>query len=116
MKKPSGINRRSLVDRFINTSYDVVKSVADELDTIILLGPLAADGTLATAIEAANNVVLTNADVVLTNADVVLTGLDVIQTNADVITTGALVRQFEYGYLGPKATTPTLHNEGRALT
>jgi len=122
-----------LVDRYINTAYDIVKSVADNLpaitsvkifidsgDDVIILAAAAqttADLALTNADVVLTNadLVLTNADVVLTNADVVLTGLDVVSTAADLVSVQSIYDQFDDRFLGSKATDPTLDNDSNAL-
>jgi len=125
--KTAGLGTKGgLVQRFINTSYDIVKSVADNLDIITTLNDSIVGGDIDAAIAAPG---ITAADVAITNADVVITNGDVAQTAADVISTGAdaaavaadlatvqtIYDSFDDRYLGVKASDPTLDNDGNAL-
>jgi len=111
--RPQTYTKGNTVEKHINTAYDIVKEVADNIDSILkvsddaaladlavvaadivnvnLVGTDIANGKIDAAIEAvfltALNVLATNADVAITNADVVQTALDVISTGADSIQT-----------------------------
>jgi hypothetical protein len=113
--KPQVTTEGDLVQKHINTAYDIVRSVALQLENIAIIADddnlaeiikvgadilnvdiVAADITagkidaaIAAAISTALDVIATNADVVITNGDVVSTNADVVTTNADVVTTNA---------------------------
>jgi len=119
-------NQGKLVDRYINTAYDVVKIVSDNIGKVTTVEGYITGGEIDAAIAASistaadlvltnADVVLTNADVVTTNADVVLTNADVVLTNADVVTVQGIYDQFDDRYLGDKATPPTVDNDGNTL-
>ena len=115
-----------------NTATTQASNAASSASAALVSEGLADDDRVLTNAD----VVLTHADVVLTHADVVLaeadkvqtaldrtaTGNDKTATNADVILAAAsktaaeaAYDSFDDRYLGPKATDPTLDNDGDAL-
>lgn len=88
------ISKGNTVEKHINTAYDVVKSVANELvaikkigtDVILadiaLIGDEIENGNIDAAIAAA---ISTAADLIATNADVVTTTADAISATADAL-------------------------------
>lgn len=118
------------VQKHVNTAFDTVKIVADEITNgniqLAVDAPAltAADviSTNADAAATAADLVQTNQDTIDTAADVVVTTQDAIDTAADAVntaadavtTTNALI-DFESKYLGSYAADPTLDNEGGAL-
>jgi len=115
-----------LVDLYINTAYDIVKNVSDNIPLITNVETFISSGdaadiltaqadTAADAIATAADLVLTNADVVLTAADVVTTNADAVLTAADLVSVQSLYDQFDDRFLGPKAADPTLDNDSNAL-
>ena len=65
-----------LVDKLINTAYDTVKIVSDNIDKVITVESTISNGDSALAIAApaltAADLAGTNADVITTNADIFL--------------------------------------------
>jgi len=125
------------VQKHVNTAFDTVKIVADEITNGNL--QLAVDAPALTAadvistnadaaataadlvqtnqdtIDTAADVVVTTQDAIDTAADAVNTADDATNTAADVVTTANVLIDFESKYLGPYAADPTLDNEGEAL-
>ena len=126
-RKPSvSDNESGLVERYINTAYDTVKLVADNMPAIIFINSEIASGGLDILVDSIDtintNLALTNANVVTTEANVVLTAADAAATAADVITTAGdvvtltnLIDDFDDIYLGSKSSDPSLDNDGDPL-
>jgi len=106
-------NKGRLVDRYINTSYDIVKIVSDNINAVTSIGIFLDGGGDLAAAQAAP--ALTAADVTSTNADVVLTNADAVATAADLVSVQSLYDQFDDRYLGSKASDPALDNDGNVL-
>lgn len=99
-----------LVDRYINTSYDIVVYVANNMDAITTVYSSINSGQLTT-IETAIN----SGDIAAAIAAVASTAADAAATAADVITVAAIYDSFDDRYLGSKTGNPTLDNDGNAL-
>ena len=104
------------VDTYINTSYDTVKKVADNLDLISsVIYSEEADALREAMVDAQSILDATNADVVLTNTNVSLTNADAAATAANLAAIEDVFGQFDELYLGAKDIPPTVDNNGDPL-
>lgn len=99
-----------LVDRYINTSYDIVVLVANNLDWLTNIASGINSGQLATIESYINGGQIDDAI-----AAAVSTAADAAATAADVITVAGIYDQFDDRYLGSKTSDPSLDNDGNAL-
>jgi len=138
--RPQTFTPGNLVEKHINTAYDTVRSVAENLDAVTEVAGDITNGNIDAAIAAVDltaanlaatdaDTIATAADLVATNQDTIDTATDLVATNqdtidtaadaaataADVITVAAIYDSFDDRYLGAKGSDPTLDNDGDAL-
>ena len=88
-RKPSFSHNPEIVEEFIDTAYDTVKIVADNIDEVLAAGGNAATATTkaaeaaTSAAEALDNRELTDANLAATTQDALDTAADLFQTNID---------------------------------
>jgi len=83
-RKPSFNTNPELVAEFIDTAYDHIKLVADNIDGLLLLGGDAASAAQVSAIESATHAAEALANKVLTDANLIATNNDTLSTAADL--------------------------------